>query len=192
MIGSQGYKSSNKNRKGDDYYCYDEEFDEDMVSRPFSLPTVSSIDLASIRKDNPVVYLDIMTAGGRKLLDGTTTLPDLVGRLYFELRKDLVPVCVSNFVDLITGKHGVGRDGVCYHYQGNRIHRIVKNFLFQAGDLLDQRGEVSKSVYNNYSYFRDENFILRHTGPGCISSTSSKYFDSSSYLLTFKQWSIGD
>lgn len=41
--------------------------------------------------------------------------------------------------------------------------------LFQSGDLLDQKGSCSRSVYHDGSYFRDENFILRHTGPGCLS-----------------------
>ena len=36
-----------------------------------------------------------------------------------------------------------------------------------TGDLLDEGGNFSMSIYGGL--FKDENFILRHTGPGCLS-----------------------
>ena len=63
-----------------------------------------------------------------------------MGKLHFELRNDLCPVACGNFLTLITGKNGWGADGVNYHYKGSRIHRIKKGTLWEAGDLLDQRG----------------------------------------------------
>lgn len=89
------------NRTEDKDYCYDKEFDEDLVPRPYMPPT-QRLDIPS-RKDNPVVYIEIHSAGGRKLHDGTTTIPDNLGRLYFELRADLVPIACANFVSLVTG-----------------------------------------------------------------------------------------
>lgn len=58
--------------------------------------------------------------------------------------------------------------------------------MLQGGDLLDQRGNCSRSIFANGSLFRDENYIFRqakveneayhlssckfrHTGAGCIS-----------------------
>ena len=103
------------------------------------------------------------------LNNGTYSQPQKLGRLHFELRCDLVPVACANFLALVRGDKGRGIDGVSYHFKGVRIHRILKNRLFQSGDLLDKKGECSRSIYNNGGLFRDENFIFRHTGPGCLS-----------------------
>jgi len=147
-------------------YCYDDEFEEDLEPTPY-LPPNSTI-VVGIRDENPIIYLECQSSGGRTLRDGSITEPINLGKLYFELRKDLLPVSCNNFVYLVTGRKGFGSDGVCYHYKGIRIHRIVKNVLFQSGDLLDEKGMCSRSYYNQ-GFFRDENFILRHTGPGCLS-----------------------
>ena len=39
--------------------------------------------------------------------------------------------------------------------------------LILLGDLLDEGGNFSMSIYGGL--FKDENFILRHAGPGCLS-----------------------
>lgn len=124
------------------------------------------------RDENPVVYFEVGTEGGRifNTSDGVDyTKPQILGKMHFELRNDICPVAVANFLSLCQGERGYGRDGVKYHYKGLKIHRIVKNVLFQCGDLLDSGGECSRSIYNNGGVFRDENFIFRHTGAGCLS-----------------------
>mmetsp|Transcript_16979 Transcript_16979/g.24600 ORF Transcript_16979/g.24600 Transcript_16979/m.24600 type:complete len:157 (+) Transcript_16979:297-767(+) len=113
--------------------------------------------------------MDISANGGRLNKDGSISQPQLLGRLHFELRCDLIPVVCANFLSLIKGDKGHGRDGILYHYKGVRIHRIVRSRLFQSGDLLNTKGECSRSIYNNGGLFRDENFLLRHTGAGCLS-----------------------
>ena len=57
------------------------------------------------------------------------------------------------------------------HFKGTTIHRIVKDSLCQGGDLSQGDGTWSQSVYteNENRLFRDENFMLRHTGPGVVS-----------------------
>lgn len=125
------------------------------------------------RVDNPVVYIDVSTLGGRKLNTGEVTKSLMLGRMHFELRKDLVPITCQNFLSLITNQRGVGPDGINYHYKGTRIHRVKSNVYFQGGDLLDEQGNCSRSVYNNGSLFKDENFLLRHVGPGCLSMCNS-------------------
>lgn len=77
------------------------------------------------RDDNPVVYLDISAGGGTKLLTGKISEPQLLGRMHFELRRDLVPIASSNFLALITGIRGVGDDGVPYRYKGTKLYRFV-------------------------------------------------------------------
>ena len=165
MIGGKAFT---KDGNGDEEYCYNSEFDEDLMARPFTSPPGTKVDIMS-RKENPVVFIEIMAAGGRRLRDGSITLPENLGRLYFELRNDIAPVACANFLGLITGKNGYGRDGVCYHFKGVRIHRVIRNLYFQSGDLLDEQGNCSRSILNSGGLFRDENFILRHTGPGCLS-----------------------
>ncbi len=140
----------------------------DLLGLPYMPPQKGGSHYLS-RDDNPVVYLEVMSGGGRLLNTGVLTKPQLLGRLYFELRKDLVPVACSNFFTLCAGSKGFGHDGVRYHYKGTRIHRVVKDQLFQSGDLMDAKGDCSRSIYNNGGLFRDENFIFRHTGAGCLS-----------------------
>lgn len=121
------------------------------------------------RGENPIVWLEVQSFGGGRGRGGGVTIPRNLGKLHFELRNDLVPVACANFLTLITGKIGWGQDGVNYHYANSRLHRILKGVLWEAGDLLDQRGNCSRSIYNKGGLFQDENFILRHTGPGCLS-----------------------
>jgi hypothetical protein len=107
----------------------------------------SQLDSGSIvghRTENPVVYLEFASMGGRTLRNGTVTAPAIIGRLYFELRRDLVPVASANFLDLCSGIAGFGNDGINYHFKGTKIHRIVKNELFEGGDLLGMDGLCSR------------------------------------------------
>mmetsp|Transcript_10031 Transcript_10031/g.10136 ORF Transcript_10031/g.10136 Transcript_10031/m.10136 type:complete len:213 (+) Transcript_10031:70-708(+) len=121
------------------------------------------------REDNSIVFLDIFANGGvHNKLTGYVTEPRLLGRMYIELRQDLVPTTCSNFLSLVSGARGIGTDGIHYTYKGTKVHRICQDFLFQAGDLLGLNGNCSKSVFNG-GYFNDENFLLRHTGPGVLS-----------------------
>lgn len=122
----------------------------------------------SNRDDNSVVFIEISRGGGVRQLNGKVSQPGVVGVLYFELRSDLVPQACANFLSLIEGNRGIGEDGVSFKYKGTRIHRCVRDFLFQGGDLMNENGNCSKSIYHG-GLFADENFILRHTGPGCLS-----------------------
>jgi len=141
----------------------------DHLPAPFQPLRVGPKLLLADREENPFVFMNIEAFGGGRQRGGGLTKHRFLGRLIFELRNDLCPVAVNNFVTLITGKNGYGPDGIKYHYENCRIHRIVQGLFFQSGDLLDQRGNCSRSIYNNGGLFKDENFIFRHTGPGCLS-----------------------
>lgn len=149
---------------------YDFFLEEDMLGKSY-VPPMNPVQkiVNRPREANPVVFLEIYSAGGRRLRNGNITPPQDLGKMFFELRYDIVPVACANFEALITGANGVGKDGIKYHFKGVRIHRIIKNLMFQCGDLLDERGNCSRSIYNNGGVFRDENFILRHAGAGCLS-----------------------
>ena len=131
------------------------------------------------REENPVVYLEISTNGispgtGRKYCDA-----HVLGRLYFELRQDIAPIACANFLQLVLGSvgkmrtHEPGYEDI-YRYRGTRFHRIVRNVLLEGGDLRGTDGEFNQSAFpitaeNPEGTFPDENFILRHTGAGCLS-----------------------
>jgi cyclophilin family peptidyl-prolyl cis-trans isomerase len=142
---------------------------EDHMPAPYQPDTKGRRLVLADRSENPVIWMEFHALGGGPARGGGTTKPVNLGRLYFELRNDLCPCTVQNFLTLVTGKNGWGADGVHYHYKGNRVHRILKGILMESGDLLDQRGNCSRSIYNKGGLFKDENYLLRHTGPGCIS-----------------------
>lgn len=103
---------------------------------------------------NPRVFFD-MAADGAAL-----------GRIVMELRADVVPRTAENFRALCTGEKG---SDLCF--KNSTFHRVITNFMCQGGDFTRHNGTGGRSIYGEK--FADENFKLRHEGPGILSMANA-------------------
>ncbi|KAL8708314.1 MAG: hypothetical protein Q9220_006789 [cf. Caloplaca sp. 1 TL-2023] len=108
---------------------------------------------------NPIVFFDL-TLGGEPL-----------GRIKMELFADVVPRTAENFRQFCTGESKDPR-GLPQGYKGSKFHRVIKDFMIQGGDFLNGDGTGSASIYGTKA-FADENFTLKHEGPGILSMANS-------------------
>uniref|UniRef100_A0A069DR37 Peptidyl-prolyl cis-trans isomerase E n=1 Tax=Panstrongylus megistus TaxID=65343 RepID=A0A069DR37_9HEMI len=118
-----------------------------------SSKTSEPTDSTNSSKKNPQVYFDISIGREKN-----------AGRIIMMLRNDIVPKTAENFRCLCTHERGFG-------FQGSTFHRIIPDFMCQGGDFTNHNGTGGKSIYGGK--FDDENFTLKHTGPGILSMANS-------------------
>jgi len=105
----------------------------------------------------PRVFFDVTVAG------------ENIGRIVFELFKDVVPKTVENFRALCVGH--TTDSGKTLHYKGSIFHRIIKDFMIQGGDFTNFNGTGGESIYGNK--FEDENFNIKHDKPFLLSMANA-------------------
>lgn len=110
-----------------------------------------------LSRGNHVVFFDIAIGG----------IPS--GRIRMELFADLCPRTVENFRQLCTGEYR--RNTLPVGYKNCSFHRVVKGFVIQGGDFERGDGTGRSCIYG--TAFPDENFILKHRGPGLLSMANS-------------------
>ena len=126
-----------------------------------------------------------------------------LGRITVVLRDDVCPKTCENFRRLCVDHHLRGGGETTTNnnnyntdfkggFKNSTFHRIIPNFMCQGGDFTNNDGTGGKSIYGKT--FPDENFILKHSGPGVVSMANSGPNTNGSqfFLCTSKtQWLDG-
>lgn len=121
---------------------------------------------------NPLVFVDIETPE-----------QDL-GRMVFELRRDIVPKTTENFLKLCIGGSGKTTNGLDMWYKGTPVTRILPAYYLQGGDITQGDGTGGESVFG--AKFDDENFLLKHDSRGILSmANEGQNTNGSQFFVTF-------
>jgi len=106
-----------------------------------------------------------------------------IGRIIIQLFDDEVPKTCKNFRYLCS--MGIFNEKKP-SYQDSIIHRVIKDFMIQGGDITRKDGTGGYSIYGEQ--FDDENFNLKHNQPGMLSmANSGPNTNNSQFFITTKK-----
>ena len=106
------------------------------------------------------------------------------GNILMKFTEDKTPNTVANFISLAEGKNKFVSDNFKNKkfYNGIIFHRVIKDFMIQAGDPT-----ASGSGGPGYK-FNDEITDLKHDGPGILSmANAGKNTNGSQFFITHKE-----
>jgi len=108
---------------------------------------------------------------------------DYIGRIVFQLFDEEVPKTCKNFRYLCSiGILNKNKPS----YQDTIIHRVIKDFMIQGGDITRGDGSGGYSIYGEH--FEDENFNLTHNQPGMLSmANAGENTNNSQFFITLKK-----
>ena len=150
---------------------------------PFAPPEmlVKKKDISYFGDLNKKVFFDLSVDGIK-----------IEQRVVMQLFDHLVPKTCENFRALCTGEKGIGTKGKPLHYKNSVIHRVIKDFMIQGGDITNGNGTGGECIYvgnpeltNAQGKFIDENFKCSHVRPGMLSmANSGKNSNTSQFFIT--------
>jgi peptidyl-prolyl isomerase H (cyclophilin H) len=107
---------------------------------------------------------------------------DLNGKVAVGLFGETVPVASLNFKTLCEGFQRPNQQPISF--RKTSCHRTVKDMVLQCGDVFNQDGYGTTSIYG--PYFNDENFIISHRSAGVVSmANKGKDTNGSQFIITF-------
>ncbi|RYZ51179.1 MAG: hypothetical protein EOP07_21775 [Proteobacteria bacterium] len=109
------------------------------------------------------------TITGKCTLEFSVDGKDL-GKVVIGVFGKTVPKTAENFLELC-GVHGTKEKPVPAKYTGSTVHRVIPEFMIQAGDFENNNGTGGSSIYG--AKFPDENFVLKHKAPGYVSMANA-------------------
>lgn len=147
--------------------CFKKTFEECQQNLLKHQKGQTSLTAELSKETNPVVFFDVC-ADDQPL-----------GRITMELFSNVVPQTAENFRALCTGEKGFG-------YKHSIFHRVIPDFVCQGGDITKHDGSGGRSIYGDK--FEDENFDVKHTGPGLLSMANrGQNTNNSQFFITLKK-----
>lgn len=162
---------------GFSYFSWKYYFKPTIPTIPLLLPSQSNKE-EFVTKPN-IDYEDTNTQPFFEITIGD----EYVGRIVFQLFDDEAPKTCKNFRYLCS-LGLINKDKPAY--QDSIIHRVIKDFMIQGGDITKGDGTGGYSIYGEQ--FDDEPFNLTHNQPGMLSmANSGPNTNNSQFFVTIKE-----